>query len=216
MQKHMQKLAVLLALLFAALVPAYANADALVVPPPGYTYTATAGCPFAGVSYAPCDDQMQRLAGALDKARAEDKLLLIVLGADWCPWCRSLEKLLPSSEVLTRLDAQFDYAGRYRYTNIATSAVANGKRVAVPSGMAVESFLLGRSKVPRVSQGIPYLVILDPKSGEVVHQGTGDLEDTFNVAQTHDTAKIRDVLRAAHAELRPRTSELRSKDRSSP
>ena len=177
--------------------------DALTVPPQGYAYAATAGCPFAGKSYAPCEDQMQRLAGALEKAKADGKLLLIVLGADWCPWCRSLEKLLPTDQVLARKDAQFDYAGAFAYTNIATSALNDGKRVTVPSGAAVEALLFGRSRAPRASRSIPYFVIVDPRSGDVYHRDTGDLEDTFNVEQTHDAAKIRDVLRQAHAQLRP-------------
>lgn len=190
--------------LMSAGVPSLAVAsDALVVPPPGYAFAAPADCPFAGVSYAPCEDQMQRLARAADKARAEGKLLLIVLGADWCPWCRSLEKVLPTADVLARKDTEFDYAANYAYTNIATSAVSKGKRIAIPSGNAVETLMFGRSKVRRQSNSIPYIIVLDPKSGAVFHRGTGDLEDTFNVAQTHDVKKIRDVLRAAHAQLRP-------------
>lgn len=180
-----------------------AMADALIIPPPGYSYAAAADCPFAGASYAPCEDQMQRLATALEKARGEGKLLLIVLGADWCPWCRSLEKLLPTADVLARKDGQFDYAGTFAYTNIAVSAVAQGKKVAIPSGTTVEALLLGHSKVKRQSRSIPYIIVLDPTSGDVFHRGTGDLEDTFNVAQTHDVAKIRDLLRTAHAQLRP-------------
>ncbi len=196
-------LAALATMVFAVGAPVRSAAEALAVPPPGYAFAAPSDCPFAGVRYTPCEDQMLRLAGAMEKAKAEGKLLLIVLGADWCPWCKSLETLLPSSDVLARKDAQFDYAGTYAYTNIATSAVAKGKRIAIPSGTAVEALLFGRSKVKRQSNSIPYIIVLDPKSGEVFHRGTGDLEDTFAVAQTHDVAKIRDVLRTAHKQLRP-------------
>jgi glutaredoxin len=193
----------LLTLLLAGHPSPAVGGDVLAVPPPGYTYAPAADCPFAGVTYTPCEDQMQRLASATDKAKAEGKLLLIVLGADWCPWCKSLEKLLPSGDVLARKDAQFDYAATYAYTNIATSAVAKGKRIAIPSGTAVETLLFGRSKMKRQSNSIPYIIVLDPKSGAVFHRGMGDLEDTFNVAQAHDVTKIRDLLRAAHAQLRP-------------
>ena len=55
--------------------------------------------------------------------------------------------------------------------------------------------------------GIPYLLIVDPRSGAVVHRQTGDLEDTWSNTGGggHDPEKIRDVLRAAHAKLRPAT-----------
>ena len=111
--------------------------------------------------------------------------------------------MLPTTDVLARKDGQFDYADAFTYTNIAVSAVAKGKKIAIPSGAAVEALLLGRSKMKRQSRSIPYLIVLDPKSGDVFHRDTGDLEDTFNVAQTHDVVKIRDVLRAARAQLRP-------------
>ena len=106
-------------------------------------------------------------------------------------------------DVLARKDGQFDYAGTFAYTNIAVSAVAKGRKIAIPSGTAVEGLLLGRSRIKRQSRSIPFFIVLDPKSGDVFHRGTGDLEDTFNVAQTHDVAKIRDLLRTAHAQLRP-------------
>ena len=203
MKIHKSVVAVLTAMALAVVSPPRSMADALIIPPPGYTYAAAADCPFAGVSYTPCEDQMQRLAGATEIAKTDGKLLLLVLGADWCPWCRSLEKLLPTNDVLARKDGQFDYAGTFAYTNIAVSAVAKGKKVAIPSGTAAETLLLGRSRIKRQSRSIPYLIVLDPKSGDVFHRDTGDLEDTFNVSQTHDVAKIRDVLRVAHAQLRP-------------
>lgn len=189
--------------LLAAVGSGWAMADPLVLPPPGYSYKSAAGCPFDGKAYAPCDDQMQRLATAVGTAKADGKVLLIVLGADWCPWCRSLEKLIPSADVLARKDPEFDFAGRFAFTNIAVSALTGGKRVSVPSGIAVDDLLIGSSGAARKTQGIPYLVVLDPASGRVYHRDTGDLEDAFNVEQTHDVAKLRQALRTAYVALRP-------------
>lgn len=179
------------------------RAEDLSVPPPGYTYRAPAECPFPTVRYAACEDQMQRLADALAKAKSQGKLLLVVMGADWCPWCKSLHELLPSDKVLSHTGDGFDYAGRYTHTHIATSAVAGGKRVGISSGIAAEDLLVARSGAPRQTRSIPYLAIVDPASGKVLHRGMDDLEDSWNVEQAHDPAKLRQVLRDSHAKLRP-------------
>lgn len=178
------------------------QADDLKLPPPGYVFRAPAQCPFAGVTYAPCEDQMQRLANAAATAKADNKLLLIVLGADWCPWCRSLETMIPSAKVLGHKSEGFDYGARFALTNIATSAVAGAKRIDIASGLAVEDWLLARSGTPRQSDAIPYLAVLDPVSGKVTHRATGDLQDPWDVAQTHDAEKLRAALREAYATLR--------------
>ena len=194
---------VLAVAVWAARLPAPSLAADLVVPPPGYAYQAAADCPFPGVVYQACEDQMQRFAAALQAAKAEGKLLLVVLGADWCPWCRALDKLLPTDQVLARKDEQFDYAGRYGMVNIAVSALSKGKRITVPSGEAVAAFVMSRAAGKR-SGGIPDFLIIDPRSGEAVHRKTDDLEDTWsNKGGGHDPGKVRDALREAHAKLRP-------------
>jgi thioredoxin-related protein len=45
---------------------------------------------------------------ALLKAKNENKLLMMVLGADYCPWCRKFERNTLSSElIMPRLKADF-------------------------------------------------------------------------------------------------------------
>lgn len=45
---------------------------------------------------------------ALEKAKKEHKPLLMVLGADYCPWCRKFEhKTLNSSLIKPKLDSEF-------------------------------------------------------------------------------------------------------------
>ena len=192
----------LVAAILAGLVPVSAGAEPLPVPPAGYAYRPAAECPFASVVYMACEDQMQRLGEALTKAKADDKLLLVVIGADWCPWCRALEKLLPTDQVLARKDEIFDFPARYAFVNIATSAVVKGKKFPVPSGDAVLDLLMAQAKAAR-PRSIPYLVIVDPKSGTLQHRGSDDLEDPWNKAGGHDPSKIREVLRATYSQLRP-------------
>ena len=183
-------------------LPIGAVADPLALPPAGYAYQSTTDCPFPGVVYMACEDQMQRLAGALATARAEDKVLLVVIGADWCPWCRALEKLLPTDQILGRKDGLFDFTARYAMTNIATSAVTKGKKTVVPSGEAAVDLLMARAGAPR-PRAIPYLVIIDPKTGNVAHRKSSDLEDPWNKEGGHDAGRVREFLRAAYAQLRP-------------
>ena len=192
------------ALVLAALsVASPVHADPLVVPPAGYAYTPTDGCPFDGVAYHACEDQMQRFASALAAAKAQEKVLLVVLGADWCPWCRALDKMLPTDKVLGFKDERFDFPARYAIVNIAVSASAKGKRVRVPSGEAVSDLVMARAKGKKPA-GIPYFLIVDPKSGAASHRKTDDLEDPFdNKSSGHDPEKIREALKAAYAQLRP-------------
>ena len=156
----MRVLPTLFAMALAGLVSTSpAAADPLVVPPAGYAYSPASGCPFPGVVYQACEDQMQRFASALEAAKAQDKVLLVVLGADWCPWCRALDKMLPSDKVLGHKDEKFDFAARYALVNIAVSASSKGKHVRVPSGEAVADLVMARAggKKP---PGIPYFLIV--------------------------------------------------------
>lgn len=45
---------------------------------------------------------------ALKKAKDENKLIMLVLVGDYCPWCKKFErKTLHSSEVMTKVNADF-------------------------------------------------------------------------------------------------------------
>lgn len=199
----MRLLTAVSALLVAGLAAASpVRADPLVVPPAGYTYAATQGCPFDGVAYHACEDQMQLFATAMAAAKSQDKVLLVVLGADWCPWCRALDKMLPTDKVLGHKDEKFDFSARYAIVNIAVSASAKGKRVRVPSGEAVADLVMAQAKAKRPN-GIPYFMIVEPKSGGVIHRKTDDLEDPFdNKSSGHDPEKLREALKDAYAQLR--------------
>jgi thiol-disulfide isomerase/thioredoxin len=184
------------------LLSAPVHASDLIVPPANYAYAPAADCPYAGVVYQACEDQMQRFASAFQAAKAEKKVLLVVIGADWCPWCRVLEKLLPTDQVLSRKDELFDFPARYAMVNIAESAITHGKKASVPSGEAVYALLLARAGKPR-PRAIPHLMIVDPKSGQVVDLKSSEVVDPWNKDGGHDAGMIREALRAAYAKLRP-------------
>ncbi|MBK8198839.1 MAG: hypothetical protein IPK75_10735 [Acidobacteria bacterium] len=42
-------------------------------------------------AYDECSNQLDLFNAALDRANAEDKALLVVIGAEWCGWCRAFD-----------------------------------------------------------------------------------------------------------------------------
>jgi len=58
--------------------------------------------------YDPKIPAEQLIAGAITEAKSEDKKVLLLFGANWCPWCRRLHKALTQeSTVQTRLRKNF-------------------------------------------------------------------------------------------------------------
>jgi thioredoxin len=58
------------------------------------------------VSSGPYDeraDARAEIARMLECARDERKPLVVVFGANWCPWCRKLDRLLAADDELARL-----------------------------------------------------------------------------------------------------------------
>jgi thiol-disulfide isomerase/thioredoxin len=43
------------------------------------------------IAYDQCSNQLDLYQSALDQARAEKKALLVIIGAEWCGWCRAFD-----------------------------------------------------------------------------------------------------------------------------
>lgn len=52
-------------------------------------------------------NQIELYSQALEKARAESKMLIVIFGTEWCGYCRSLGTVLETSEVRQTLDPHF-------------------------------------------------------------------------------------------------------------
>lgn len=64
--------------------------------------------------YDECTDQRIILAEALGKAKATDKALLVVYGAEWCIWCHVFDKYVDGQYA--RYDYEFEYTdGPYEW-----------------------------------------------------------------------------------------------------
>ena len=51
--------------------------------------------------YDPRRDNVELVTKAMDRAADEDKQVLLILGGDWCGWCKILEDDIDESEELT-------------------------------------------------------------------------------------------------------------------
>lgn len=59
-------------------------------------------------SYAPRANPYRDLERALDRAQAENKRVLIVVGGDWCGWCEILDTFLTrNADVRAAFEASF-------------------------------------------------------------------------------------------------------------
>jgi hypothetical protein len=64
--------------------------------------------------YDECSDQRTILAAALKKARASNKALLVVYGAEWCIWCHVFDKYIAGQYA--RYDYEFEHTtGPYKW-----------------------------------------------------------------------------------------------------
>ena len=58
--------------------------------------------------FDPKEDGEKLIDHALVQARQEDKRIVVLFGANWCPWCRRLHQVLTSDPALTkRLQKKF-------------------------------------------------------------------------------------------------------------
>ncbi|MFK7989797.1 MAG: thioredoxin family protein [Sandaracinaceae bacterium] len=127
---------------------------------------------------APYDEDADAQAdidAALASAGADNKRVLLMFGANWCPWCRRLEHTFRNApDVTSELTESYhlihvDIGARHSDTNRDVA-----RRYGDP-----------------LSQGLPCLVVLNA-DGSVAHvQETGSLED----GDRHDPPRVLAFLR---------------------
>ena len=182
------------------LAAASAHAD-LKVPPAGYEYKPSPACPVPTTAYKGCEDQVEVLKAALEEAKRQDKLLLVVFGADWCPWCRALDIMIPSDEIMGFKGDGYDYKGRYNFAKIAVSVIARPRNAPVPSGITLIDLVAADAGIKK-APGIPFIAVINPKTGKVFARDTEDLENNTATTKGHHAEKVRAVLREAEKAVR--------------
>ena len=105
-------------------------------------------------------DGEKLIADALGKAQREDKRVLLLFGANWCPWCRQLHRIFETDPAtVTRLRE------KYVLVYLDANTRHDKKRNAA---------VIARYGNP-VRLGIPVLVVLERDGTLLVTQETGSL-----------------------------------------
>jgi len=103
-----------------------------------------------GKLYLPSDDAMADLAAGIDAARDSDRLLLVVMGANWCHDSRALASRLFQQPLSTVVDAH------YETLFVDVGYLEKGREVITSLGIPIY-------------YATPTVLIVDPVSGKVVN-----------------------------------------------
>jgi len=110
----------------------------------------------ASLGYDPQADPFDQYHEAVERARADGKLVLIIAGGDWCSWCHRLDRFIErNGEVRQGLDEAFVtikvYVGDENYNEIFFSQLPPAR-------------------------GAPHFWIVSPQRDVLASQSTGVLE----------------------------------------
>ena len=127
--------------------------------------------PWARV-YDPAADAVAELNAALNDAKRTERLVLVVVGGDWCAWCHTLDRYFSRNQDLRQgVEETFVVAKLYF-------------EAGHPNGEILDRF-------PRLER-YPHFLIFDPLHGYVGGQLTGVLENHRKVRfRAYDTARVR-------------------------
>jgi thiol-disulfide isomerase/thioredoxin len=151
-------------------------------------------CDDTGKIYKVCSDQIVNVYNPnLAQALANDQLLLISFGADWCGWCKSLHRIFHDNQFWGQLD------NKLVLTEIGTTFYDSGEQA--PSGVELLNQLFETSLQDKsIMTGIPFLAVVNPKTNQIAFIQTGGLEDNSH-GSGHDPAKVLQALQDAIASV---------------
>ena len=120
--------------------------------------------------YDPGADAKAQIAAAVNKAGAENRVVLLMFGGNWCPWCRRLHELFAADAAVRRLLAE-------RYVLVLVD-------VGEKPGQPLNQDLVDLYRVKGL--GYPALAVLDKQGQLLCAQSTGVLEK----GKGHDPARV--------------------------
>lgn len=150
-----------------------------------------ADCNDEGKVYKVCANQEDLYSGALAKAKTEKKKLLVVIGAEWCPWCHSLHRMLGDPKVSA------DLTKKYSLVDIALYQA----KEKLPTGVSVQEKLRAQANYKDELKGIPVMVMVNPENGKATIIDTEPLEKNTKTSKGHDSKKVLAALRKAAKQL---------------
>lgn len=108
---------------------------------------------YVAESYDPERDAFDDLDSAMAMAAKEEKRILLVVGGNWCPWCRAMSAFLKQNETVKSV-----LSGSYVVMKVVVSDEKSNTAFLNPYP-AIDTY--------------PHLYILSP-SGELVHSQSGE------------------------------------------
>ena len=122
--------------------------------------------------YDPRANARAEIAKAIDRAQQDNKHILLVFGANWCPWCRALHHLFESNSEVR------DYLNKYYEV------------VLVDVGRGDKNLDLDSLYAHPIKLGLPALVVLNEKGELLRVQETGSLERKDTEEKGHDPRRV--------------------------
>lgn len=119
-------------------------------------------CPFlvAGEEiYDPSANAEKDLIEAVARAKASDKHVLVVIGGNWCGWCKRLDKLMNEDVVITKVLSE-------NYDLLHVNYSEENRNMGI----------LKKLEYPQ-RFGFPVLVVLDADGNRLHTQNSGYLEE---------------------------------------
>jgi len=128
--------------------------------------------------YKPSADQMGDVTTTLEKAKAQGKLALVVMGANWCHDSRALISKMTDPSLAPMLEEN------YETVLVDVGGLAHGKDVIERFGMPV-------------IYGTPTLLVVDPTTGQQVNRhDMHQWRDAYSVSQEDTNAYFEKMLKA--------------------
>ncbi len=139
-------------------------------------------------------DAHLQIAAALAKAKRNNTRVLVQWGANWCGWCKLLDKLCATDATIAK-ELQYEY-----------------EVVLVDVGrMDKHLDLVKKYDADLKTGGLPYLTVLSADGAVIVNQETGALEQPTNPdakgASGHDPAKVLEFL-TKHQATAPKAADV--------
>lgn len=132
-------------------------------------------------------DGKQQIAAALERARHDNRRVLVQWGGNWCSWCYALHDRFAEPKLGKEL--------LYEYEIVLVDTGKDGK-----NNDLAESYGADIRK-----SGLPYLTILDASGKAIANQDTGALErkgadGKSSLSLGHDADKIYELLKSHEAQ----------------
>lgn len=137
--------------------------------------------------YKICNDQQVTYQKLRAEAIKQKKLVVIVFGADWCPWCKSMHMIFQNDNFKKDIaPSMIPYEiGVYQY---------NSKQP-VDSGVSILNQYLTLNKLNlKDYKSVPLIAVIKPEiniqKDKVMFIKTGDLEKNTATSKGHDSEKV--------------------------